>query len=385
VTPEPLLEALRHARVLDSQGRPGGYGRRVPGATSTTTPAAATLPSGVPHLLRAVERYITRLGAQFAGAITYFSVLAVIPILMFGFSAAGLVLTVTRPELLLPLTDAIADALGTADPATRQQILDIVRSALGNWRSIGVLGLVSAIYSGAGWMGNLKNAVRAQWRPEFDVQGEGGNVLLLTLKIYAVNLLQLLLLLLAMAVTFSLAAFSTTFAGTLVRHLGLADVGWLEPLLRLVPVAFSIGAGFVLFLFLYTVLPETREPGPTVRRGALVGAVGLALLQYLSTFLVGLFSGNRAFAVFGSVIALMLFLNLFAQLILFMAAWIATAHHPAAPTHDEEEVVRFPLVAPEATAEPADVTAGRRSGWLLGAATGAGLGAAVTWWFSRRR
>lgn len=360
----------------------------MPEATPPTPPGAPTLPSGVPHLLRAVERYITRLGAQFAGAITYFSVLAVIPILMFAFSVAGLVLTVTRPELLLPLADAIADTLGTADPATRQQILDIVRSALGNWRSIGVLGLVSAIYSGAGWMGNLKNAVRAQWRPEFDVQGEGGNVLLLTLKIYAVNLLQLLLLLLAMAVTFSLAAFSTTFAGTLVRYLGLDDVGWLEPVLRLVPVVFSIGAGYVLFLFLYTVLPETREPRRTVRRGALVGAVGLAVLQYLSTFLVSLFSGNRAFAVFGSVIALMLFLNLFAQLILFMAAWIATAHHPAAPLKGETEVVRFPLAEPAGATtavEPLAVTRGRRSGWLAGTALGAGLGAGVTWWLARRR
>lgn len=354
-------------------------------STPPSTPGTGQLPSGVPHLLRAVERYLTRLGAQFAGAITYFSVLAVIPILMFGFSAAGLVLTVTRPELLLPLADAIADTLGTADPATRLQILDLVGRALSNWRSIGVLGLVSAIYSGAGWMGNLKNAVRAQWRPEFDVQGQGGNVLLLTLKIYAVNLLQLVALLVAMAITFSLAAFSTNFAGTLLDHLGLAGIGWLNPVLRLVPVVFSIAAGFVLFLFLYTVLPQTKEPRRTVRRGALIGAVGLAVLQYLSTFLVGLFSGNRAFAVFGSVIALMLFLNLFAQLILFMAAWIATADHPAAPVHVEEEVVRFPLVASAPAAEPAEVTAGRRSGWLLGAAAGAGLGAAVTWWLGRQR
>ena len=68
-----------------------------------------------------------------------------------------------------------------------------------------------------------------------------------------------------------------------------------------------------------------------VRRGALVGAVGLGLLQYLSTFLIGRFSSNPAFAIFGSVIALMLFFNLFARLILIMAAWIATARHPAVP------------------------------------------------------
>ena len=356
----------------------------MPEPTAPTTPGSLALPSGVPHLLRAVERYFTRLGIQFAGAITYFSVLAVIPVLMFAFAAAGLVLTVTRPDLLLPLADAIASTLGTADPAVRQQILDLVRSALGNWRSVGVLGLVSAIYSGAGWMGTLKDAVRAQWRPEFDVHPAAGNVVLATLRLYAVNLLQLAALLVAMAVTFGLAALSTNFAGTLLELLGLAQIGWLGPLLRLVPVVFSIGAGFVLFLLLYTVLPETKEPRRTVRRGALIGAVGLAVLQYLSTFLVGLLSGNRAFAVFGSVIALMLFLTLFAQLILFMAAWIATADHPAAPVHIEEEGVHLASVAPAEKPASAEAPGERRTGWLLGAATGAGLGAALTWWLARR-
>lgn len=354
-----------------------------------TPPADPALPSGVPHLLRAVERYFARLGSQFAAAITYFSVLAVIPVLLFLFSLAGVVLTVARPDLLAPVADAVADAVGSADPAARQQILDLISSALSNWRATSVVTILSAAYSGAGWMGNLKNAVRAQWRPEFDLQDTpGGNIVVATLKGYAVNLVQLLALVLAMLVTFGLASLSTALTGTLLEALGLADVGWLGPVLRLVPVVFSVGAGFVLFLYLYTVLPETKERRSVVRRGALVGAVGLAVLQYLSTFLIGRFSSNPAFAIFGSVIALMLFFNLFARLILFLAAWIATADHPAAPAHEEEEVVRFPLVPPVPSVQGSPAAAGvagNRSGWLLGAATGLGLGAAVGWALARRR
>jgi membrane protein len=113
--------------------------------------------------------------------------------------------------------------------------------------------------------------------------------------------------------------------------------------LHLLPIVFSVGAGWVLFVYLYTVLPETREPWPVIRRGALLGAVGLAILQYLASFLFGLFSHNAAAALFGPVIVLMLFFNLFAQLILFVAAWIATARQEAVSVSDEEERVRFAL------------------------------------------
>jgi len=314
----------------------------------------------------------------------------VIPILLFLFTLAGLLLTVLRPELLQPVADAAANAVGSADPAVRQQILDRISAALGSWRATGVVTLLTAIYSGAGWMGNLKNAVRAQWRPEFDLQGTGGNIVLATLKLYAVNLLELALLVLAMVVTFALATFSTSLADRVLDALGVSQIGWLHPVLRLVPVLFSIGAGFVLFLYLYTVLPETREPASVVRRGALVGAIGLGVLQYLSTFLIGRFSSNPAFAIFGSVIALMLFFNLFARLILFMAAWIATAQHPAVPR--EARAATPTTTEDDTTAEapsfPSDVERAPRSGlrtsYLVGAATGLGAGALLAWLTSRR-
>ena len=54
----------------------------------------------VAHLLRAVERFNVRGGIQLAAAVTYFSVLALVPILMLAFSALGLTLTVLRPEAL---------------------------------------------------------------------------------------------------------------------------------------------------------------------------------------------------------------------------------------------------------------------------------------------
>ena len=61
----------------------------------------------VAHVLRTNTRYVTRLGNQFAGAITYFSLLAMVPILMFAFSACGFTLTVLRPDVLERVQAAI--------------------------------------------------------------------------------------------------------------------------------------------------------------------------------------------------------------------------------------------------------------------------------------
>jgi membrane protein len=340
----------------------------------------------VAHLLRAGTRYTTRLGSQFAAAITYFSVLAVVPTLMFIFAVAGFVLTVARPELLLPLATAAADAVGAADRATRDKILATITNVLSHYTSIGIVGLLSAVYSGAGWMGNLKNAVRSQARPELDLQPAPANFLAKT----AGNLATLLGLVVLIAVTFGLASVSTSLTGTILDAFGLTRIGWLAPLLHIVPIVFSIGAGWLLFRYLFILLPEEREDWPTLRRGSLLGAVGLAVLQYLATFLIGRFTSSPSAALFGPIIALMVFFNLFAQLILFVAAWIGTAKHEASEPADV--AVRFAL-KPESddASEPAMVSEaiaargvqlGLGAGYVTGAATGVGLGAGLAYLLS---
>ena len=44
----------------------------------------------VAHALYANQRFQERLGPQFAGAITYFSVLSLVPVLMFVFAMLGM-------------------------------------------------------------------------------------------------------------------------------------------------------------------------------------------------------------------------------------------------------------------------------------------------------
>ena len=343
----------------------------------------------IAHMIRTVERYVSRLGSQFAAATTYFWVLALVPILMVAFSITGFVLTVVYPDLLDAVADTVTAALGSTNVAAREKILNLVNTALSQYWAIGIVGLVTGLYAGAKSMGHLKNAVRTQWRSGFDLRPQKINIVVWWLS----NLLLLLGLLLGLAVTFGLSSLSTSLADTVLGFLGLDDQAWTAPLLRISSVAFSIGAGWLIFMYLYTVLPETREPWRVVRRGALLGSIALAALQYVAGFLITAFQGNPAAAIFGPVIVLMLFFNIFAQLILFIAAWIATAQHDAVPgppgqemntartpepeqTEDEE-----PNVVPEAVAVRS-VRVGMGAGYVTGAATGVGLGATLAYLIS---
>jgi membrane protein len=113
--------------------------------------------------------------------------------------------------------------------------------------------------------------------------------------------------------------------------------------------------------------------------------------------LFNLFSISKAASIFGPIIVLMLFFNIFAQLILFIAAWIATASQEAIPT--PEEKVRFaltpagkqdaedgggsePVMVPQPVAVRS-VQVGLGAGYVTGAATGVGLGAGLAWLLSK--
>ncbi|MDO5682992.1 MAG: YhjD/YihY/BrkB family envelope integrity protein [Propionibacteriaceae bacterium] len=296
----------------------------------------------VAHVLRMNTRFGNRLGNQFAGAITYFSVLAMVPILMFAFAIAGMTLTEIRPDLLVGLKDTVSGMLEGASGDVTERINQVIDDAMQNWRGIGLVGLVSLAYAGGGWVGNLKSAVRAQVRPAFDAAEDKSNIVVETLK----NIGILLMMLVLVGVTFGIASVATSLTGSILGWLNLDGVPGAGLLTRAISVLISLATGWVLFVFLYRVLPQSKPRGKALFVGALLGAVALMVLQYLTGLLVGSFMNNPAFAIFGPVIVLMLFFNLFARLILMIAAWVATDNQPAI-AHKWTEADRPLLTRPD--------------------------------------
>src|SRR5690606_37910624 len=79
------------------------------------------------HLLRAGARYHERRGNHFAAAITFFSVLNAIPLLMIAYATAGYVLA-GNPALLDALDAATARAV---PPELAERIEPVVAAAVG--------------------------------------------------------------------------------------------------------------------------------------------------------------------------------------------------------------------------------------------------------------
>ncbi|HET8589290.1 MAG TPA: inner membrane protein YhjD [Nakamurella sp.] len=282
---------------------------------------------GVAHLVRAGERFGDRMGNQFAAAITYFSFLSLVPILMVAFSAAGFFLSF-RPDLVGELKvqvtafvpGKLADSVGgIIDQAVQQRL------------TVGIIGLLVAAYSGLSWMGNVRDAVQAQWRPQWERATEARqNYWMDRLS----DLISLLGLAVAVLVSFTLTAIGSSAQDLVVGWLGLEQFAWLRPALTVGPIVVAILADVLIFAWIYTILPYKayRAHGRTLLIGSLAMAVCFEVLKAGLTLLVSRISTSPSGAVFGSVIGLLFFFNLVARIFLFVAAWLATGTPQGAST-----------------------------------------------------
>ncbi|PIE21493.1 MAG: hypothetical protein CSA64_01645 [Arachnia propionica] len=386
----------------------------------------------IAHALAANERFSTRLGPQFAAAVTYYSVLSLVPVLMFAISALGMTLTVLRPDLLPGFQAAIAEQSdGGGLPKSMGQLMDYI---LKSWRSIGLVALLIAAYSGSNWIGNLKRAFKALWKDRFSEAAKSRGFLIELL----VNIATFFGLLVVLGVAIAVNSAVPPLLRQIIELLGLGDVPGATIALRVAGLLVGLLATWLVMAYIFLVFPGERVPWRLWLAGTLLGAALLLVLLQLSGLLVSVFANNRATAVFGPVIVLMLLFNLVATIMLMSSAWVGSAEswqqkdsdEEATQTADEaaaaepgndaepEQQPRPRRAAPPRQAatipldqlraenfDPSQVSrpseerlvseqvavrsanAGRRIGYALGAATGVGIGALLTSlsrWLSRR-
>ncbi len=119
------------------------------------------------HLIRAYQKYKDANGDHVAAAITYFSFLAIFPLVLLGASVAGFVLA-NNADLQQRLEDVISENVPGSLGDTLSQA---VQSVIDNRGSIGVIALLGVAYAGLGWVGNLRTGVQLVWASEVD-EGE---------------------------------------------------------------------------------------------------------------------------------------------------------------------------------------------------------------------
>ncbi|OCA52391.1 inner membrane protein YhjD [Photorhabdus namnaonensis] len=301
----PLEKGIHHGKkALSLTVRVGNYIRNIP---------------IIAHFIRATLRFNDRMGNQFGAAITYFSFLSLIPILMLSFAIAGFILA-SNPDLLAKLINGIANSI--SDPTLANTLKNSVDTAIKQRTTVGLTGLAIALYSGVNWVSNLRQAILAQFHPVW-VRNQEDNE-----KIYFKYLrdsISLIGLLLALVITLSLTSIAGSAQATIVKMLGLDGIEWLRPSWFLIGLAISISANYLLFLWLFWVLPRHQPERKALLKGTLMAAIGFEALKYIMTMTLPRLANSPSGAAFGSVIGLMTFFYLFARLTLFCAAWIATA------------------------------------------------------------
>jgi membrane protein len=358
------------------------------------------------HLVRAYRRYKSTNGDHLAAAITYFSFLALFPLILLGVAVTGFVLAnngALEQDLQELIRDNVPGELGT-------QLSDSVASIIENRGTIGLIGLGGVAFAGLGWIGNLRTALQVVWSCE---QAEE--------KVVQAKLGDLLVLIglgLGIVVSIGLTAGGTAAADLVVAAAGLDGVFGMGTLTALLGIALALVADTLIFAWLFVRLPRRPVRYRTVLRGALLAAVGYEVLKVVGTFYLTRVTSNPTYGPFASAVGLLIWIDLVSRFLLLTAAWTATGQQPASPdecadTAEEGVAVdvddrppdgRGPVGPAPVDGQPAAVgadggvgaDAGRRNGTPnpvavagvlvgTGAALGAGAAAAGSRYLRRRR
>ena len=287
----------------------------------------------VAHFIRAGERFSDRLGSQFGAAITYFSFLSLIPILMVSFAGVGFVLA-SNQDLLTELINKLVNSI--SDPTLATTLKNTVTTAVQQRTTVGITGLLVALYSGISWMGNLREAVRAQSRDVWERNEQDEEKIYFK---YTRDFISLIGLVLALIITISLTSVAGAAQAAIVSALGLDGIEWLRPVMTLIALSISILANYLLFLWIFWRLPRHKPRKKALFRGTLLAAIGFEVIKFIMTLTLPKLASSPSGAAFGSVLGLMAFFYFFARLTLFCAAWIATAKYSDDKSEEEAEQV----------------------------------------------
>lgn len=264
------------------------------------------------HLIRAASRYTEKHGDHYAAAITFFSILALVPLLMVAFAAAAFVLA-NNQALLTQLQQGIT---ASAPEGLGELLNQVVDQAIAQRNAVGLIGLAGALFSGLGWMSNLREALSEQW----DQRGEAPTVV----KRYLSDLLAMIGLGLAFLLSFAITAIGTGLSSTILEFLGLGGQTWAQFLFFLAGLVVTLAANWLVFLWVIARLPREPVTLRSAARAALLAAVGFVILQQVMTVYISSVTSSPAGAAFGPIIGLLVFANFVSRFILYVTAWAAT-------------------------------------------------------------
>ncbi|MEU4177271.1 YihY/virulence factor BrkB family protein [Streptomyces sp. NPDC026589] len=260
------------------------------------------------HVWRSYERLDRVHWARLAAAITFISFLALFPLIAVGAAVAAALLSDQQ-------VDTVKDKIADQVPGISDQLG--IDGLIANAGTVGLVAGALLLFTGVGWVGSMRECLRAVWELD-DVQEANPVVAKVKDAVLLVGLGG------AALATLAVSTIGSTAVGWTADLIGIPEDGAGGVLLRVAALAVAVVADFLLLLYLLTLLPGVEPPRRRLVVAALLGAVGFELLKLLLGSYMREVAGKSMYGAFGVPIALLLWINFTAKLLLFCAAWTAT-------------------------------------------------------------
>ncbi|MEU9232902.1 YihY/virulence factor BrkB family protein [Streptomyces subrutilus] len=265
------------------------------------------------HAWRSYERLDRVHWTRLAAAITFISFLALFPLITVAAAVgAGLL---SQEQL-----DRLQKNLAEQVPGISEQ-LDL-NALVANAGTVGLVAGALLLFTGIGWVGSMRDCLRAVWGK--DDEDEGNPVVrkgkdgLVLLGLGGVGL-----------ASAAASIFGASAVGKSAEWLGIPREGAGGALLRTGGFLVGVLAAFLLLLYVLTLLPGVEPPRGRLIQAALIGAAGFELLKLLLSGYISGVATKSMYGAFGVPIALLLWINFTAKLLLFVASWTATGDDEA--------------------------------------------------------
>ncbi|GAA3973457.1 YihY/virulence factor BrkB family protein [Streptomyces plumbiresistens] len=273
------------------------------------------------HAWRSYERLDRVKWTRLAAAMTFTSFVALFPLLTVVAAVAAATLSKERQDTL---EDKIAEQV----PGISDQLN--IDGLVQNAGTVGLIAGAVLLFTGIGWAGSMRECLRAVWELPDDEE----NPVLRKAKDLGI----LVGLGGAVLVTLATSTVASAMVGWITEQLGIDKEGWGSVLLQIAAFLVAVLADFLLLLYVLTLLPGVEPKRRRLIVAALTGAVGFELLKLLlSGYMQGV-ATKSMYGAFGVPVALLLWINFTAKLVLFCAAWTATQSKEDEPTGEADDV-----------------------------------------------
>jgi membrane protein len=267
---------------------------------------------------RTVTNFITQEGMQWAGAVAFYLVLSVPPMLIAASSLAILVMGADAARELV--TDQVTEFI----PVERDLIEDVADATIGGIGPAALISIVFLLFSGTRIFAALITAINVMWH---EVEQAGFVRMQVVRAIFLVTV----------GVLFALGAMLDGIVALAGDELPIEGVArWLVES-ELIPFT-------LLFLALLTMLklvPRRMASWTSAVVGALVGALGLRIAQYgFTAFLATLGDFETAYGPLAGIAALMTWALVASVTVLLSAHLVAVLNQPETPAGDSREQAR---------------------------------------------